>query len=121
MGGNDESGNDVILEKINNVQGDVSEIKQDVKNLSNNYRAFERESIRERANLVGKVNAAQTYAEENRRRIVDIEKKMTEIQNALQPLIATNKLLAFIGGALGISIIALIWALITGQAILAFP
>ena len=112
---------EVILEKIVNIQKDVSEIKTEVGCLSKNYEAFQRQYIKENAELSMKAVSAHRRLDLHEQRMKAIENQMKEIRDALHPLIFTNKILAFIGSALGLSLIALIWSLITGKAVMVIP
>ena len=112
---------EVILEKVLHIQEDVSEIKTEVGCLNNNYQAFQREYIKESAELSMKAVSSHRRLDVHERRLEAVETQMKEIRDALHPLIYTNKILAFVGTALGASIIALIWSLITGKAVMFIP
>ena len=112
---------EVILEKIINIQGDVSEIKIVAERLSTNYQIFQREVVRETAEATMKAAASHRRLDLHDERIKAIENQMKEIRDALHPLIWTNKILAFVGSAVGLSVIALIWSLITGKAVMIIP
>ena len=112
---------EVILEKLSHVQEDVVEIKTEVGCLSKNYQAFQREYIKESAELSMKAMSSHRRLDVHERRLDAVETQMKEIRDALHPLIYTNKVLAFVGTALGASIIALIWSLITGKAVMVIP
>ena len=111
----------VILEKISNLQEDVLEIKTDVGCLNKGYQAFQREYIKESAELSMKAISSHRRLDVHERRLEAIETQMQEIRNALQPLIMTNRVLAFVGSAVGLSVIALVWSLITGRAVMFIP
>jgi hypothetical protein len=112
---------DVILERITNVQGDVSEIKTSVGCLSKDSQTFQRQYIRDHSEVTMKVSASHRRLDEHELRMKAIEAQMQELRDALHPLIITNRILGFIGGAVGLSVIALIWSLVTGRAILLIP
>ena len=112
---------EVILEKIVNLQEDVSEIKTEVGCLNKNYQAFQREYIKESAELSMKTVSSHRRLDVHERRMEAIETQMKEIRDALQPLIMTNRVLAFVGSAVGLSVIALIWSLVTGKAVMFIP
>lgn len=129
---------DIVLERVANMQGDVSEIKNSVKCLDECQHRFERDYLQEHAKVVQESNAAHRRLDEFEKRMkernADFEYRMTErskesaalrvqmtaIQESMTPLIAAYRVLAFLGGALGLSVIALIWSLITGQVKLVF-
>ena len=117
----DCSAGEVILERITHVQEGVSEIKTEVGCLNNNYQAFRREHIKEIAELSMKTVSSHRRLDVHERRMDAIEAQMKEIRDALQPLIMTNRVLAFVGSAVGISVIALIWSLVTGKAVMFIP
>ena len=110
-----------ILERVTNVQGDVTEIKKDVGCLNKSYQAFQREIIKENAKLSMKAVSSHRRLNLHEKRMKAIETQMKEIRGMLQPLIYTNRILAFVGTALGASVIALIWSLITGKAVVIVP
>ena len=112
---------EVILEKVSNLQEDVSEIKTEVGCLNKNYQAFQREYIKESAELSMKAVSSHRRLDVHEKRMEAIEAQMKEIRDALPPLIMTNRVLAFVGGAVGLSVIALIWSLITGNAVMFIP
>lgn len=62
----------------------------------------------------------QTQADRDQRMAERISEHEVRIV-ALERLAPAMKLVIWIGGILGASAVALIWALITGQAVLAFP
>ena len=112
---------EVILEKVSNLQEDVTEIKKDVGCLNKSYQAFQREIIKENAELSMKAVSSHRRLDLHEKRMEAIELQMKEIRDMLQPLIYTNRILAFVGTALGASAIALIWSLITGKAVVVVP
>ena len=112
---------EVILEKVSHIQEDVSEIKTELGCLSKNYQAFQREYIKESAELSMKAVSSHRRLDVHEKRMDAIEAQMKEIRDALQPLIMTNRVLAFVGSAVGLSVIALIWSLVTGKAVMFIP
>ena len=117
----DCSASEIILERVANLQEDVSGIKTDVGCLNKSYQAFQREYIKESAELSMKAVSSHRRLDVHETRLTAIEDQMKEIRNALQPLIFTNKILAFVGVTLGASTIALIWSLVTGKAVMVIP
>lgn len=112
---------EVALEKISNIEEDVSEIKKGFGDLNKSFLAFQRLSIKESAEFSMKVVSSHRRLDTHEERLKAIETQMTEIRDAIQPLIYTNRILAFIGGSLGVSVVALIWSLITGKAVMIIP
>ena len=53
--------------------------------------------------------------------IDDHEKRLRALENAINPLIVLSKIMAAFAVLLAGSIVALIWAIIIGQAVLTFP
>jgi len=50
-----------------------------------------------------------------------LRQAIDSLQKSVQPLIFANKVMMWLAGILGTSIIILIWSLITGQAQVVFP
>lgn len=113
--------NETIIERLKGIQEDVAEIKADLRAYNEREVAFQRHYEREHQIVLGKAEAAH-------RRIDGLEPKVAEnadqvkiLTNLIQPLISTNKVLIWLGVGFGLSVVALIWAIIIGQAQVVFP
>lgn len=54
-------------------------------------------------------------------RLDQIEAQLDQITKDLQPLVTANRIMVWIAGALGVSVIGLIWAILTHQILLVVP
>jgi hypothetical protein len=118
----------VLIERLSNLQADMTDIKGSIACFSGNLERLERLYLVEHEKLVGKVDAAFRRIDEqgarsdaNTRRIEDITNQLIKLEKSIQPLVFSNKILAWIGVTLGGSVIALIWMVITHQVTLVFP
>ena len=68
-----------------------------------------------------KAEAAHNRLDYVEKRIELLEINIKKITDMMPSLVATNKVLIFIAGALGLSVVGLIWSLIIGQVQLVFP
>ena len=113
MSPEDNTAYDVLLERIETVRDDAREIKSSVKCLDQNYRAFREEYTRGHVQVESSIERAHERIDEN-------EEAIGNLRKAVEPLVPTYKVLLWIGGALGTSVLVLIWMLITGQVQLLF-
>lgn len=63
----------------------------------------------------------QQHKQDQRIRENKIDELLEELSKSVQPLVYQSKVLTWLGGALGLSILALIWAIIIGQVQIVFP
>lgn len=112
---------DVISTNLEHVKETVDVIKTDVKCLDQKQNAFEKTYIKEHQIVVSMATDNREEVIRAHRRIDDIEKSMKELQQAIQPLVLTNKILTVLGGILATSVIALIWSILTHQVSIIFP
>lgn len=98
----------VVLEKISRIRDDIAEIKTAVDDLSDGQEAFVRKSIEEHT-ILGE------SAKKHDLTIIVHEKRITNLEQAIQPLIVMNKIVAAVGSILVVTIVAFVWALITHQ------
>lgn len=84
-------------------------------------RDFERVYAVAHTELDNKANHAHLRIDEVKRQQEDASAQLKALRDAIQPMIYTNRILAWIGGLLGASIIGLIWALVVGQVTVVLP
>ena len=111
----------VLTERVTSVQDDIKEIKAVVDCSEKRGVAFEKHYIAEHARIMHKADAAHKRIDNHDNRIADISTQLLILTKSIQPLIATNKVLGWLGGVLGASILVLIWMIIIGQVTLNFP
>jgi len=116
---------EVILERISTIDKYLLKTTAQLEVLSTQIVEFNKEYITKHVTVENKVTAAHIRLDslENKvdKRITEIEKAILDIQKMLIPMVSANKILTFIAAGFGISIIGLIWSLITGQVQLGFP
>jgi hypothetical protein len=110
----------VILERIKNLQGDVTEIKTAVKCGEKRAQEFERLYIKEHGVVEQSAQAAHDRLDIQDERMVVLDKSIKTLVEVIQPLVTTNNVLKWVGGLLGGSIFILIWMIILGQVQLVF-
>lgn len=111
----------VILERIDFLRDDIGELKKSVICLENNYASLRHEYAVEHVRVVDKADAAHKRLDIHEQKIEAIVSTLDRMERAMSPLITTNRLILWIGGIFGVSIITLIWMLITQEAKLIFP
>lgn len=104
----------VILERIDDLRGDMRETKDKLSDLSREIGDFRLSYTGEHQTVVLKVDAAHSRLDQH-------EVRIKAIENALPQLVMMSKVLTFVGSAVVLSIIGLIWAILTHQAVIAFP
>lgn len=104
--------NKVLAERIDTMIAALGEVKEIAQRLDDRLRQLEKNEIIEHSRLETKIDSVH-------RRLNGHDIQFLEMLKAIEPLeglLFAFRILSFIGSALGISVIALIWALITGQA-----
>ena len=112
---------DVLIERVGNVQSTVDETARLVADLSKRLQTFETTEVREHAVMDNRITAAHGRLDQQRQSLDDHEKRLDGMDKAVQPLVMMYKVVAFLGSALILSVIALIWSMITGQVQVVFP
>lgn len=113
--------NDVLLERINNLQQDVTRIISAVDASCNSQREFEKYYTEQHALVVNEAAAAHRRLDLQQKQIDTILAQMAALSNAMQPLIFQAKILNWFAISLGGSVLLLIIAVITHQVTLTFP
>ena len=116
----DQTAYEVLLERIEGVKNDTSEIRSKVECLDKNYQVFREEYTRGHATMEAAVARAHERIDEHDEKIAILVHSFEKQRDLIQPLIATNKILSWMGGTLGGSVLLLIWLVITGQVQLQF-
>lgn len=101
--------NAVLHQILEGVRDDVSELKR----LFKEHDTWEKDFRADHA-------VVQASIARHEKEITELRQQVRDLADAVAPLIAANKVLVFIGSGLGVSVVALIWALITGQATISF-
>jgi hypothetical protein len=117
----DDVTNAIILERVENLREDVSKLNELMRCYQENMTRFELDSSKERAVL--KVGAEDTKKrlDGHDRQMETLTGQIKDLRDSVAPLLYTNKLLTFLGSALMVSILTLIWSIITHRVTLMFP
>lgn len=93
--------NAVILQKLVTLEASIKRVEDKLNSIDDRVQAIERNNARSEAVVI---------------KVDDHEERI----RCLEKLAPAMKVVIWVAGVLGVSVIALIWALITGQAVLAF-
>lgn len=104
----------VILERINDLRGDMRENKDQLECLSKEIEDFRLLYTSEHQRVAIQSEAAH-------RRLDEHEKRLKTIEATMPQLVMMGKILTFVGSAVVVSIVGLIWTIITHQVTLIFP
>lgn len=110
----------VVLERLDNLQVDVTEIKKAVKDGEERAREFDRQYIKAYAVVENSASAAHGRLDDHEERLKGLEVSIRKLVEVIQPLVTTNSILKWVGGILGGSVFILIWMIILGQVQLVF-
>ena len=110
----------VLIERLKNLSDDLAKIDRGVSSLDSRFGIFERSYLVEHAKVVNRADDAHSKITDHLRRIERLEASFEALSKMIQPLINTNKIVVWIGGALGISLLGLVWSILTGQVTLLF-
>ncbi len=115
-------GGDIALlaQKVEIMGDSIEDLKAMVKELSTSMQALEKREIVCQGTVLNRADANHGRIEDHEKRLVQMRIWQDEAQKILNQIQFGYKVVAFIGSAVGLSIIALIWALITGQAVIGF-
>lgn len=112
--------NAVVIERIESLRSDLAEIKLSVQALSDNYQRFRESYIMEHNKIMSSVEQAHKRIDTLDVDMRKLEGSLAALKEQVQPLCVWGKVAAFIASVLGVSIIGLIWSMITGQVSLIF-
>jgi len=105
----DQTAYEVLLERIDGVRVDLSHLREGVKCLEKQANGYMTEYAKTTVRI-----------ENHDERIRNLEGNFDKLKDLIRPLIATNKILSYLGGVLGGSVLLLIWMMITGQVSVLF-
>jgi hypothetical protein len=110
----------LLSQRMETMGESIEELKVMVKELSTSIQALEKRELVCQANVVNRGDSNYGRIEDHEKRLVLLKLWQEETQKVLERVLFSYRIIAFIGSSLGISIIALIWALITGSAEITF-
>lgn len=112
----------VLLERIEQIRGDVAEIKASVSCFSSSQTTFEKSYIENHAAVKADVKTVSDTAARAHKRIDDLELQMKMLGDAVKPLVFQSKILAWaatvIGGAMILGTLSFLWAVATHQIVI---
>ena len=103
----------VLEERIEAVFSTLIRIEEMLARYDERMRLLEREGSIDHMRIETKVDAAH-------RRIDDMQPVIQMVRDSLPGLLTVSRAMIWLGGVLGLSVLALIWSLITGQATISF-
>ena len=119
---------EVIIERIEALRCDVQDISKKLEDHNRREGEFREHYVKEHGLVDNKAQRAHERIDQVEARIMEHAKQMDalrqamdSLQKSVQPLIFANKVMMWLAGILGSTIIILIWSLITGQAQVVFP
>jgi hypothetical protein len=110
----------LLAQRLETMGGSLDELKGMVKELRVTVDGLERREDRCQAVLQMRVDQAHARLDEQKRALEAMESWKELAERVMQKLQLAYGILAFVATAFGLSIIALIWALLTGQASVVF-
>ena len=113
--------NAVLLERIENIIEKVDELAGDIRCNNGEFVKFAREYAGAHTQVVNSTEQAHKRIDELKTRMDALELSVKKMTDSIHPLIYTNKILTWLAGVLGVSIVALIWSIITHTLELTVP
>ncbi len=106
--------NNVRMEtKMDGIIADLSEVKCDVKEIAKVQQANQIDYARSQVLMEQKADAAHERLDKHDTRLAEMEKNIADLTKSMAPLVVQSKVIGWLAVALGTSIIALIWGIIT--------
>ena len=121
MAATGQSNNAIVVERLENLRNGQSELKTAVDGMDDNLTKLIIEYRTEHERIVAAAQSAHVRIDNNNKRIAALETRMEDLAKAVTPLIYSNRILTFISSAFVLSIVALIWGLLTGSINLVVP
>ena len=102
--------NKIIAERLANLQEDVQEIKASIKSV-------ERHQVEDAKSIVLMLGRIENYE----RRVTRNETQIETLTKTLASLVFQSRIIAWVGSAIGLLVLGLLFAILTGQVSLIFP
>lgn len=118
--GNWQAAIGLLTQRMETMGASVEELKGMVKELVVSVGALEKREIRCQAEVIGRADTNHLRIMEHEKQLETLEKWREQADKILTKLNLAYGVLVFLGSALGISVIGLIWSLITGHAVVMF-
>lgn len=117
---NDNGALRVVMERLGGMAAALVELKTLVQAMAARQQQDALERVAATATQEAKITAAHTRLDGHANEIKDLKAANAAAEKRLSVLEPAYRLMLFVGSALGISVIGLIWALITGTAKVTF-
>lgn len=117
---NDNGALRVVMERLGGMSAALLELKALVQSMDMRQRQAELDRVAVTATQEAKITAAHTRLDTHANDIKELKAAKDATDKRLGVLEPAYRLMLFVGSALGISVIGLIWALITGTAKITF-
>lgn len=104
----------VILERIDNLRADIADLKAQVSCLNESQFRFEKTYVEKHADVL-------QLASQANHRLDTLEPEVKELADSIKPLVFQSRIIAWLSVALGASVFALIWSIITHQVTIVIP
>lgn len=104
----------LILERIEALRCDISDIKTAVGSLAGDYQQFQLNYVKSHEKLEGKVA-------QDSKTIEDHERRLEAMEALIKPLVFQSRIIAVVGGVFLSVLIGFLWAIFTHTAVITFP
>jgi len=104
----------VVVERVEQIYSIVSKVENKTEANGRAVDALVTRYEVEHSRVVDKAQAAHT-------RIDELKCTVEDLKKAIAPLIPAYKAIMWLGGVIGVTLVAFIWSLITGQVVVVVP
>ena len=112
----------VLIERLEAMQCTLQEVRDEMRQLNKLQAEFEKRYTIEHQRIVSAVEGHQTRLERlELSTVARLENDVKQLTGQIAPILFAHKILVWVGGLLGGSVVALIWALIIGTVKIVTP
>jgi hypothetical protein len=111
----------LLAEKIGQMSAVLIEVKNAVQARDDMLQKFYTEYKVEHLRVTDMASGANKRLDRVENEIGEVTSNMSKIQEAMRPLISANKFLVWLGAAVGIMVVGLLWAILTNQVMVVMP
>jgi hypothetical protein len=117
--------NGVILERLDQLRCDVNGLSGELRALADNVQKFELMYTAEHVKVVERLDAAHRRIDDHDKKFVEIDATVKGMQLSVIDMTSQVRqmkaILVWIGGSVGVFVIALLWQIFTHQVAVVFP